>query len=96
LFFLHVSFFGSATVQGKTNTQWHDKIVQYIKEKGTVYAFHEKYGYWVNVSQNVVYSCVQRNMVSAHRPGLKFWILLDSEKEAELKAIVENSNKSFY
>lgn len=36
-----------ATVQGKTNTQWHDKIVQYIKEKGTVYAFHKKYGYGV-------------------------------------------------
>ena len=95
---MHVSFFGSDTdtVQGKTNAQWHDKIVQYIKEKGTVYAFHKKYGYGVSVSQNVVYSWVQRNMVSVRRSGLKFWILLDSEKEAELKAIVENSNKSFY
>jgi len=24
---------------------WHDKIVQYIKEKGSVYAFHKKYNY---------------------------------------------------
>ena len=24
---------------------WHNKIVQYIKDKGTVYAFHKKYGY---------------------------------------------------
>ena len=27
------------------NTKWHDKIVQYIKDKGTVYAFHKKYDY---------------------------------------------------
>ena len=26
-------------------TTWHDKIVQYIEDKGTVYAFHKKYGY---------------------------------------------------
>ena len=37
----------TATVQGKSNTRWDDKIVQYIKEKGTVYAFHKKYGYGV-------------------------------------------------
>lgn len=36
-----------AVVHGKTNTSWHDKIVQYIKDKGTVYAFHKKYGYGV-------------------------------------------------
>ena len=47
----------------------------------------------LNVSQNVVYSWIQRNMVSARRPGLKFWILLDPDKEAELKAIVKNSTK---
>ena len=34
-----------ATAQGKAGTQWHDKIVQSIKEKGTIYAFHKKYGY---------------------------------------------------
>ena len=34
-----------AVLHGADNTKWHDKIVQYIKDKGTVYAFHKKYGY---------------------------------------------------
>ena len=34
-----------SVVHGKPTTTWHDKIVQYIKDKGTVYAFHKKYGY---------------------------------------------------
>jgi len=34
-----------AVVHNKPTTTWHDKIVQYIKDKGTVYAFHKKYGY---------------------------------------------------
>jgi hypothetical protein len=34
-----------AVVQGEETTKWHDKIVQYIQDKGTVYAFHKKYGY---------------------------------------------------
>jgi hypothetical protein len=34
-----------AVVHGIESTQWHDYIVQYIKDKGTVYAFHKKYGY---------------------------------------------------
>jgi hypothetical protein len=34
-----------AVVHGNENTQWHDQIVQYIKDKGSVYAFHKKYGY---------------------------------------------------
>lgn len=34
-----------AVVHGADDTKWHDKIVQYIKDKGTVYAFHKKYGY---------------------------------------------------
>ena len=32
-------------------------------------------------------------MVSARRMRQKFWVLLDSTKEAELKNIVENSTK---
>ena len=32
-------------VHNEKITTWHDKIVQYIKDKGTVYAFHKKYGY---------------------------------------------------
>lgn len=34
-----------AIVHGKETTAWHDKIVQYIEDKGTVYAFHKKYKY---------------------------------------------------
>jgi hypothetical protein len=34
-----------AVVHGKEDTTWHDKIVRYIKDKGSVYAFHKKYGY---------------------------------------------------
>lgn len=34
-----------AVVHGKDDTTWHDQIVQYIKDKGSVYAFHKKYGY---------------------------------------------------
>lgn len=35
----------NAVVNGKEYTTWHDKVVQYIKDKGTVYAFHKKYDY---------------------------------------------------
>ena len=35
----------NSVIHGKESTKWHDKVVQYIKEKGTVYAFHKKYGY---------------------------------------------------
>lgn len=34
-----------AVVHEQNATAWHDKIVQYIKDKGSVYAFHKKYGY---------------------------------------------------
>ena len=34
-----------AVVHGTEPTHWHDHIVKYIKDKGTVYAFHKKYGY---------------------------------------------------
>jgi hypothetical protein len=34
-----------SVVHGHDTTTWHDKIVQYIKDKGSVYAFHKKYNY---------------------------------------------------
>ena len=34
-----------SVVHGYNTTKWHDKIVQYIKDKGSVYAFHKKYNY---------------------------------------------------
>lgn len=49
-----------ATVQGKANAKWHDKIVQYIKEKGTVYAFHKKYGYGVRAFVEAQISRIKR------------------------------------
>jgi len=36
---------GHATVDPKNPESWHSKIVQYIKDKGSIYAFHKKYGY---------------------------------------------------
>lgn len=34
-----------AVIHGESHTRWHDLIVGYINEKGSVYAFHKKYGY---------------------------------------------------
>jgi hypothetical protein len=34
-----------AVVHAHENTGLHDRTVQYIKNKGSVYAFHKKYGY---------------------------------------------------
>lgn len=35
----------NSIVHSTPETEWHDKIVQYIQEKETVYALHKKYGY---------------------------------------------------
>jgi hypothetical protein len=34
-----------AVIHDESQTRWHDRIVGYINEKGSVYAFHKKYGY---------------------------------------------------
>ena len=34
-----------SVIHNKANSSWHDKIVNYIKTKKTVYAFHKKFGY---------------------------------------------------
>lgn len=34
-----------SVVPRKASTSWHDKIVGYIQAKGSMYAFHKKYGY---------------------------------------------------
>ena len=49
-----------AVVHGKDNTTWHDMIVQYIKEKGTVYAFHKKYGYGERALAESQFSRIKR------------------------------------
>ncbi|WP_232224374.1 hypothetical protein [Candidatus Paracaedibacter symbiosus] len=45
----------NATVYGQEITKGHDKVVQYIKDKGSVYAFHKKYGYglWALVEAQI-------------------------------------------
>jgi uncharacterized ubiquitin-like protein YukD len=35
----------NAVIHGRVDTTWHDTVVQYIKDKGSVYAFHKKVGY---------------------------------------------------
>jgi len=34
-----------AVVHGDEKTQLHDQMVRYILDKGSIYAFHKKYGY---------------------------------------------------
>ena len=46
-----------------------------------------------NVHHHIVSYWIKSNKVNARLIEHKFWILLDAEKEAELKALVENSNK---
>ncbi len=47
----------NAVVRGEDNTTWHDKIVRYIENKGSVYAFHKKYNYG---KRNLVESQISR------------------------------------
>jgi hypothetical protein len=49
-----------ATVQNKENSTWHDKIAEYIKDKGTVYAFHQKYGYSIRSKVEAQFSRIKR------------------------------------
>lgn len=50
----------NSVVHGHQTTTWHDKIVQYIKDKGTVYAFHKKYGYGVRALVEAQISRIKR------------------------------------
>jgi len=49
-----------AVIHGLDTTKWHDKIVQYIKDKGTVYAFHKKYGYGLRALVEAQISRIKR------------------------------------
>tara|TARA_B110000459_G_scaffold72441_1_gene81277 strand:- start:566 stop:985 length:420 start_codon:yes stop_codon:yes gene_type:complete len=49
-----------AVVHGKERSKQHDKIVQYIKEKRTVYAFHKKYGYGIRSLVEALFSRIKR------------------------------------
>jgi hypothetical protein len=50
----------NSVVQGKSTTLWHDKIVQNIKDKGSIYAFHKKYGYGVRALVEAQISRIKR------------------------------------
>jgi hypothetical protein len=49
-----------AVIRGKPDSSWHDKIVSYIETKGTVYAFHKKYGYGVRALIEAQFSRIKR------------------------------------
>lgn len=49
-----------SVVHGKNSTRWHDKIVRYIKDKGSVYAFHKKYGYGKRALAESQFSRIKR------------------------------------
>ena len=49
-----------AVVHGEGWSEWHDKIVQYIKDKETVYAYYNKYGYNVRSRVEVQFSRIKR------------------------------------
>lgn len=50
----------NAVIHGKEHTTWHDTIVQYIKEKGTIYAFHKKYEYGMRSRVEAQFSRIKR------------------------------------
>ena len=49
-----------AVVHGEEWSKWHDKIVQYIKDKKTVYAYYNKYGYNARSRAEVQISRIKR------------------------------------
>jgi hypothetical protein len=49
-----------AVIRDKPDSIWHDKIVNYIKTKGTVYAFHKKYGYGIRALAEAQFSRIKR------------------------------------
>ena len=56
-----------AVVHGLPTTRWHDKIVQYIKDKGTVYAFHKKYDYGLRALVEAQISRIKRCIENTFR-----------------------------
>ena len=50
----------NAVIRGQTDSVWHDKIVNYIKRKETVYAFHKKYGYGIRSLVEAQFSRIKR------------------------------------
>jgi hypothetical protein len=49
-----------SVIHNEEDSFWHDKIVNYIKTKGTVYAFHKKYGYGIRALVEALFSRIKR------------------------------------
>ena len=54
-----------AVISNKPDSTWRDKIVSYIETKGTVYAFHKKYGYGLRALIEAQFSRIKRCIVSS-------------------------------
>ena len=80
-----------STVQGKANTTWHDTIVHYIKEKGTFYAFHKKYGYGVRARVEAQISRIKRSIGST----LKTQRIESQKREAIIVGNIINQWNAF-
>uniref|UniRef100_UPI003F7927C2 hypothetical protein n=1 Tax=Chromobacterium amazonense TaxID=1382803 RepID=UPI003F7927C2 len=50
----------NAVVHGTRGYEQHDKTVQYIQDKGTVYAWHKKQGYGVRALVEAQFSRIKR------------------------------------
>ncbi|CAO5682784.1 MAG: hypothetical protein HEEMFOPI_01797 [Holosporales bacterium] len=49
-----------AVVHGKNHTRYHDKSVQYIRNKGSIYAWQKKYGYGFRALVEAQFSRIKR------------------------------------
>ncbi len=81
----------SFTVESIQWIRYKHKISLPLQKEGEISIMEaaEKF----NVSHYVIRDWIKRGMLSKRRIGLKFWLLIDPEKELELKRIVENSTK---
>jgi hypothetical protein len=80
-----------AVVHGSEETRWHDKIVQYIKDKGTVYAFYKKYGYGARALVEAQISRIKRCIGSS----LKTQRTQSQKREGIIIANIINTWNSF-
>jgi len=58
----------NSIVHGVPETEWHDKTVQYIQEKETIYAFHKKYGYGLRSLVESQISRIKRCIGTSFKP----------------------------
>lgn len=52
----------NATTHGKDSTKWHDKVVGYINEKGSIYAFYKRYCYGIRARIEAQISRIKRGI----------------------------------